>query len=106
MTNYAKYEVVLESKANPDYLYQGSLGRVRQELTKNIHKKKVSVITLADAKKLCLRFIADNELGGGNWTGGQVFKFSTKTQVAYISYNGRVWEGKMGSGKEITKLNQ
>lgn len=30
-----------------------------------------------------------HELGGGNWTGGQVFDGGT--QIAYISYNGRAW---------------
>lgn len=38
----------------------------------------------------CRDYIDENELGGGNWTGGTVFKDSEP--FAYISYNGRVWD--------------
>ncbi len=52
-------------------------------------KLQVTVLTLADASAICRKYIDDNELGGGNWTGGQVFE--GPTQLARVSYNGRVW---------------
>lgn len=51
--------------------------------------KQVSVKSFAEAATLCREYIHDNELGAGNWAGGQVFKGTQ--QVARISYNGRVW---------------
>ncbi len=50
----------------------------------------ISVATLKGASELCLKYIANWELGGGNWSGGQVF--FGKAQIASISYNGRIWD--------------
>ena len=48
----------------------------------------------------CLDYIQKYQLGGGNWTGGQIFKDGA--QIARVSYNGRIWEGDgYGFGKEI-----
>lgn len=39
----------------------------------------------------CMSYIIDNDLGGGNWLGGQVI--NPKGEIlAEISYNGRVWK--------------
>ena len=46
----------------------------------------------AEAVTICLAFIAEYDLGGGNWAGGQVYDDDGK-QVARISYNGRLWRG-------------
>lgn len=48
------------------------------------------VSSLEEASKVCREYIAEHELGGGNWSGG--FVFDGKEQIAYISYNGRIWE--------------
>lgn len=50
----------------------------------------VPVTTLREAQSVVNNYINDYDLGGGNWTGGQVFH-PTKGQIAIISYNGRVW---------------
>ena len=76
------YTVHLSHAANPD-IPGGYYGFKRPA------KLKASVPTLTDAAKICLEYIDHNDLGGGNWTGGQVFK--GKEQVAKVSYNGRVW---------------
>lgn len=49
----------------------------------------VTVKDLAEAKKRCAEYINYHNLGGSNWTGGQVLE--GKKMVAYISYNGRIW---------------
>jgi len=50
----------------------------------------VAVPTLADASLTALAYIVENDLGGGNWTGGTVHDQSG-TVVAKVSYNGCVW---------------
>ena len=48
------------------------------------------VATLKGARELCMRYINNLNLGGGNWSGGQIYK--GKKQIAKVSYNGRVWD--------------
>ena len=55
-------------------------------------KQRVTVADLADASKVCRTFIERNDLGGGNWTGGEITKDGKV--VAHVSYNGRVWDGR------------
>jgi len=43
-----------------------------------------------DVSTTCRADIEQDDLGGGNWTGGQLFEAGR--QVARVSYNGRVWE--------------
>lgn len=50
----------------------------------------VEVESLQEASRVCSQYIQDYQLGGGNWTGGQVIQ--DEQEVAYISYNGRIWE--------------
>ena len=38
----------------------------------------------------CRPDIEQDDLGGGNWSGGQLFEAGR--QVARVAYNGRVWE--------------
>lgn len=49
------------------------------------------VQSLEEAVATCREYIEMFELGGGNWIGGQVIDTKTNKEVAYISYNGRVW---------------
>jgi len=77
-------KVKLEAKPNHDYTgcdYRGSL---------NIKARFITVATLKEASEICSAFIEKNELGGGNWTGGQVFE--NGKEIARVSYNGRIWE--------------
>jgi len=48
------------------------------------------VTSLQDARRRVRAFIGQHALGAGNWAGGQVLD-GCDQQVAYISYNGRVW---------------
>jgi hypothetical protein len=43
------------------------------------------------AKAAVLQFVADNDLGGGNWFGGTVFAADGSGGLGRISYNGRYW---------------
>ena len=55
-------------------------------------KKLVTVKSYEEASKKCEEYIKRNKLGGGNWSGGQIFDEKGK-QIARVSYNGRVWQG-------------
>lgn len=48
------------------------------------------VASLGEASRAVCRFVVEHQVGGGNWVGGQVLD-SCGQQVAYVSYNGRVW---------------
>lgn len=48
--------------------------------------KFVQVSSFEQASKACRDYISEYNLGGGNWTGGQI------EQSHKVSYNGRVWE--------------
>ncbi|TJY57390.1 hypothetical protein E4T66_18460 [Sinimarinibacterium sp. CAU 1509] len=48
-----------------------------------------SVETLADASRAVRSYITRNNLGSGNWAGGEVYQ--GPELVARISYNGRIW---------------
>ena len=65
-----------------------------------IPRRTVEVKDLAEASAVCLRFIAEHDLGVGNWAGGEV-RDGRKKIVARVSYNGRVWPpGKWWLGME------
>ncbi len=65
----------------------------------------VQVRTLREAVKVCRDYIAAHELGGGNWTGGDVLDETTREVVARVSYNGRVWQPGTFPTPEITDLD-
>lgn len=50
----------------------------------------VECASFAEASKLCGMYIDEYGLGGGNWTGGQVYQ--NGILIARVSYNGRVWD--------------
>lgn len=52
----------------------------------------VLVESLAAAAAVCQRFITANDLGAGNWAGGEVYD-AAGTLIANVSYNGRIWAG-------------
>ena len=100
------YEVVLSAVPNIDYeedRYEGSI---------KIKSKKKKVKSIEEAQSEVRKFIVDNELGGGNFNGGDVYKNGEK--IGYVSYNGRFWDktnmakgGKVGdpiSEEELKKL--
>lgn len=52
--------------------------------------------TIEDLQFLVQKYISDNALGGGNWTGGEVTDLDTDTIIGHISYNGRYWPKEAG----------
>lgn len=88
--------VTLKADPNPDFPVGEWPGHVR------IEEKTVGVSSFDEARRVCREFIEENDLGGGNWTGGQIW--DDGAPVAYVSYNGRVWRGALGTWptEEIT----
>jgi len=79
------FTVKLCSVGNPDFRQDSKrpLPRVPSALA--------HVDSLIEAREMCQRFIAYYDLGGGNWTGGQVIRLSDGLVVGRFSYNGRLW---------------
>lgn len=63
---------------------------------------EVRVSSFEEAARVCQAFIAKHELGGGNWYGGAV-RDARGRQIAYVSYNGRVWPGRASEWTPGTK---
>lgn len=82
-------KVSLSHAGNPDIDYRG--GYWEQPKDRNT-PKHVHVNSFAEASRACTKYIERNGLGGGNWTGGQIYDDAGE-QIAFVSYNGRVWEG-------------
>lgn len=79
---YRPFTVHLASVGNPDFCQDPT-----RPLSPTIEKEAVD---FAEAVAFCRAYIGEFNLGGGNWTGGQVYRGGH--QVARISYNGRVWD--------------
>ena len=56
--------------------------------------------SLAVASAVAMAYRRKHRLGGGNWSGGQVWDDGGK-MVARVSYNGRVWEPGVWPTKEV-----
>lgn len=74
----------LQADPNPDF----SLGS--HEASVSVPQRLVPVDSLAEAQSLALAFIAEHDLGSGNWTGGLVLRDGEP--YARVSYNGRIWD--------------
>jgi hypothetical protein len=84
--------VELSAAPNPDYENRDPRGTV------SIRPHRVPVASFEEAARACGRYIAENGLGNGNWTGGKITDARGKV-IAKVSYNGRVWPpGKWTSG--------
>jgi hypothetical protein len=92
-----KYFVKLEALPNSDY------DLTNYRATVYIPARKEEVGSLKDAAAKCRWFIEYYELGGGNWTGGEVTNEAGEI-IARISYNGRIWDPRpWPECKEITE---
>lgn len=80
-------KVKLASVGNPDFGQDPN--RPMWGCEKN---RTVTVASYKEASEVCSKFINDNDLGGGNWTGGEIYDDKNKV-IAHVSYNGRVWKG-------------
>lgn len=89
-----KFYVELGAVGNTDY---GHRDRLRHAF---VRKTRVPVDSLAEASRVTQDFIREHELGGGNWTGGDVMDEKGRF-VAYVSYNGRIWDSKGPDAKEL-----
>lgn len=49
----------------------------------------VHIENLDHASNICREYIERNGLGGGNWSGGDVY--DNGKAIAYVSFNGRTW---------------
>lgn len=77
--------VHLSAAGNPDFGEYGDIGAP---------ERWEPVVSYAAASAVVRAYIAEYDLGGGNWTGGEIRagERGTPTQVvARVSYNGRVW---------------
>ena len=74
--------VQLAACDNPDYNHAA-------DAVREAPARRVKVKDLAEAAQVCRQYIDEHDLGAGHWTGGQVFE--GETQVARVSYNGRLW---------------
>lgn len=92
--------VKLASVGNPDF---------RQDPNKPVYgcepNKLQPVSSFKQASKVCMKFIKDNELGGGNWSGGEIFDENNKL-IGYVSYNGKVWDKMPTYGKGTIPANE
>ena len=92
-----KYIVELQAVPNVDYPKSSWRGSV------SLKKKYKVVKNLKEAQRACRKYIEDNDLGGGNWTGGNIYNDEGDI-VGYISYNGRAWESYDFPSKSISEL--
>lgn len=88
MAYCCRYYVVLKHAPNPDIITGGYWVSPLDEL------KRVYIKTFREASEACRKYIERNELGSGNWTGGQIFYDIGEhgEPIAHVSYNGRVWD--------------
>ena len=76
-------EVELGAEPNPNHSLRSHEGSVK------IKTHKVKVKSLSEAQNEVRGFIEENDLGAGNFTGGDLFSHGKK--IGRVSYNGRLW---------------
>ena len=77
-------EVKLASCGNPDHFQDPD-----QPMYGCESNHVVTVNTIEEASEECKKFIKRNDLGGGNWIGGDVYV--DNELIAKIAYNGRIF---------------
>lgn len=79
--------VSLSSVGNPDF------GQDPNRPVPYVKDSLQIIPDLSAAQRFCLSYIEENDLGGGNWSGGQVYtdENGMMQEVAQVSYNGRAW---------------
>lgn len=79
-------KLTLSSAGNPDHgqnPFQPVFGSEDNYTT--------TVSSFVEATKECLAFIQRNNLGGGNWSGGEIFN-NENNLIARVAYNGTIIE--------------
>jgi hypothetical protein len=87
--------VTLRSEVNPDHNFS---------YNREIPQENVEVENLEEAQQVCAEYIERTDIGGGNWAGGEVW--DDGVQIAYISYNCRVWTPEKDSSKRTLILER
>lgn len=80
--------LVLLLRADPN----SDFGAGTHQASVQIAPQWVRVGSLAEAQQRVLAFIRSHDLGGGNWTGVDVFRDGKP--YARVSYNGRIWDAR------------
>ena len=75
-------QLTMSSRGNPDFQQDPD-----RALSPDV---MLTVATFQEASAACEAYIGQYNLGGGNWTGGQICKQGQ--QLVRVSYNGRVWD--------------
>lgn len=78
--------VILSSCGNPDFGQHPDM-----ELFGAEPNSVRPISSFKEASDLCNEFIRGNELGSGNWSGGNILD-ENKEPFAQVSYNSKVWE--------------
>lgn len=78
------YKVILAACGNIDH-YENPYSNIVNGV--EVERKVVEAESIEECQKAVDKYIEENELGGNNWDGGQVFKDGE--QIGYISYNRR-----------------
>ena len=90
------YRVTLASCGNPDYGQDpsqplpGVPDAVATIASLSRATDRVPLHVLVEASRICRQYIESNELGSGNWAGGDILNKDGQV-VARVSYNGKVW---------------
>lgn len=80
----ALYTVTLSHASNPDIT-----GGYWEPPVDSGRKKRVGVASFNEASRVCMDYLKKNQIGAGNWTGGEVL--CNGKIAGRISYNGRAW---------------
>lgn len=89
------------STANPVYPLQVKLSHIKNPdlfdrggywdyPTESGREQWITCVSVSEASRICREFIDRNELGGGNWNGGEV-KDGEGAVIGRIAYNGRLF---------------
>ena len=81
MKAYKKYCVAVSAHGNPDH---GQNPNAEVAIGGFVFAD-----TIEQCQDIVRRYIAEHDLGAGNWTGGAVYEDGV--QIGQISYNGRYW---------------
>jgi hypothetical protein len=80
----SKHIVYLSSLGNPDH--------GQNEFMPVSEPMKIEVASIEAGKKAVEAYVARWNLGGGNWSGGELFSAGKKSYLGRYSYNGRFWK--------------
>ena len=78
------YSVTLTSAGNIDH------GQNPYDQLYGVSQERVYAASIEECQQRVMEYIDEYNLGGGNWTGGDVYD-DLGNVIGHISYNGRYW---------------